>query len=68
VAADFSLALAVGWSWLRVRDQSWQKLEEQWLGSAARFFILRLVQGGMVILVRIMGLVKEGQLSRAYTG
>ena len=58
--ALLSLGLGVGWPWLRARNRSWQKLDEQWPGRAARFFYfvglpyLAVISG--VLSTRLLGL------------
>jgi hypothetical protein len=58
--ALLSLALGVGWPWLRTKNQFWQNVNEQWPGRAARFFYfvglpyLALISG--VLSTRLLGL------------
>jgi hypothetical protein len=61
--AFVSLALPTGWYWLKKRSsktQSWQKLEQRWLGRAAEFFYfvglpyLALLSG--LLTPRLLGL------------
>jgi hypothetical protein len=58
--ALLSLVLGVGWSWLRPKNRSWQNVEEQWPGWAARFFYfvglpyLAVISG--VLSTRLLGL------------